>query len=46
MITKEMNQKYWQNIFHVVRDLNLIVQNVIQIKNGIKNCVNESAKIA
>ena len=34
-----------KNIFHAVVNINLMVGNVIQIKIGIKNCVDVKAKI-
>ena len=38
-----MNKK--QNIFNGIVNVTLIAENVIQIKNVIKSCVNVSAKI-
>ena len=40
-----MTLKQRQNIFHVIVKANLIVQHVIQIKNGIMKHVNMSVKI-
>ena len=40
-----MKLKQWQNIFHVIVNANSIVQNVIQIKNGIKKHANKNVKI-
>ena len=39
-----MNQKQWQNIFHAIINVNLMVENVIQIKSQIKNCFDLRAK--
>ena len=39
-----MKLKQWQNIFHVIANVNSIVH-VIQIKNGIIKHVNENLKI-
>ena len=39
-----MNKKI-KNIIHATVNINLIVENAIQIKNGIKNCVDVSTKI-
>ena len=35
-----MKQKQWQKIFYVIANSNLIVQYLIQIKNGIIKYVN------
>ena len=35
-----MKRKQWQNIFYVIANSNLIVQYLIQIKNGIIKYVN------
>ena len=40
-----MNWKHQQNIYHAYDDGNLMVENLIEIKNGIKTCVDVSAKI-
>ena len=40
-----MNQKQYQNIFRVIADVNLMVENVIQIKSGITISVDVSVKI-
>ena len=46
MRTKNMKLKQWQNIFHgIVNENSIIVQNVIQIKNGMIKHVNVSVKI-
>ena len=40
-----MKLKKWQNKIHVIVNAKLIVQHVIQIKNGIMKHINESVKI-
>ena len=40
-----MKLKKWQNKTHVIVNAKLIVQHVIQIKNGIMKHINESVKI-
>ena len=40
-----MKLRQWQNIIHVIVNANSIVQNVIQIKNGIKKHGNKNVKI-
>ena len=45
MIESKLNQKHWQNIIHAIVNVNLMAENVIQIKSGIKNCVDMSVKI-
>ena len=40
-----MNHKYYQNIFNMIVIVNLIEENVIQIKSGINICANMSVKI-
>ena len=40
-----MNHKYYQNIFNMIVTVNLIEENVIQIKSGINICANMSVKI-
>ena len=46
MRTKNMKLKQWQNIFHgIVNENSIIVQNVIQIKNGMIKHVNVNVKI-
>ena len=39
-----MKQKHWQNIFHWIVNAKLIVQYVIQIKDGISINAKTSAK--
>ena len=39
-----MNQKYLQNIYHANVNVNLMVENLIQIKSGITINVNVSVK--
>ena len=39
-----MNKKHYENIFHVTVDVNLMVENVIQSKNGVTVSVNMSVK--
>ena len=39
-----MKLKQRQNTFHVIVNANLIVQHVIQIKNGVTKHVNVNAK--
>ena len=39
-----MNDRQKQNIFHVILNLNLIVENVTHITSEIRNCVNFIAK--
>ena len=47
--SKDINVKVFnmitQNLIHVIVNANLIVQHVIQIKNGIKEHVNVIVKI-
>ena len=45
MIESKLNQKHWENIIYAIVNVNLMSENVIQIKSGIKNCVNMSVKI-
>ena len=46
MRTKNMKLQQWQNIFHgIVNENSIIVQNVIQIKNGMIKHVNVNVKI-
>ena len=40
-----MKLKHGQNVFHAIVNANMIVQNVIQIKNGIMKHVNVSVKL-
>ena len=40
-----MELKQWQNIFHVIVNVNSQVQHVIQIKTGITKRVNVKVKI-
>ena len=40
-----MKLKQRQNTFHVIVNANLIVQHVIQIKNGVTKHVNVNVKI-
>ena len=40
-----MKLNQWQNIFHLIVIANLIVQYVIQIKNGITKHANANVKI-
>ena len=40
-----MKLRQWQNIIHVIVNANSIVQNVIQIKNGIKKHGDKNVKI-
>ena len=46
MITNKNEVKQWQNIFHVIVNANLIVQNVIQIKNRIIKHINVNLKLS
>ena len=39
-----MNQKHKKNIYHVNVNLNLMVENVIQIKSGLMRNVDVSVK--
>ena len=39
-----MNQKHFQSIFRTIAKVNLIVENVIQMKSGIKDFGNLSEK--
>ena len=45
MITERNKAKKWRNILHVIVNANSIVQNVIQIKNGIIKHANVNVKI-
>ena len=45
MIMYKKKLKQWQNISHAILNANLIVQHVIQIKNGIIKHVNVNVKI-
>ena len=45
MITNKNEAKTMENIFHVIVNVNSIVQHVIQIKNGITKHVNVNIKI-
>ena len=40
-----MNQKHYQNIYHVNVNVNLMVENATQIKNGIPINDGKSVKI-
>ena len=40
-----MHQKHWQSIYYANKSINLMVENVIQIKSGITIDVGASAKI-
>ena len=40
-----MKLKQWQNIYQVIVNANSIVQDVIEIKNGITKHANVNAKI-
>ena len=44
VITNKNEAKTMQNIFHVIVNANLILQHVIQIKNGITKHVNVKLK--
>ena len=39
-----MNQKYKQNIFHATVNVNLMVQNVIEIKSELNKCFDVRVK--
>ena len=39
-----MNRKYYQSIYHANVNINLMLENVIQIKSGITINVNVSVK--
>ena len=39
-----MNRKHWQNMYHVNVNVNLMVENVIQIKHGIMINVGANVK--
>ena len=45
VITERNKAKKWRNILHVIVNANSIVQNVIQIKNGIIKHANVDVKI-
>lgn len=38
MVTRIKESKTLDNIFHTIIHVNLMAQNVIQLKTGIKNC--------
>ena len=44
MITGTNKSKNWQSIYHAIVNVNLIVENVIQIKSGIMINVDVSVK--
>ena len=43
--TKTTTKKKWQKIFHFIANVNLIVQHITQIRNGIIKHVNMNVKI-
>ena len=45
MITRRNKSKTLKKIFHEIINVNLMVENVIQVKRGMKNCVDVRAKI-
>ena len=45
MITRRNKSKTLKKIFHEIINVNLMVENVIQFKRGMKNCVDVRAKI-
>ena len=45
MITRRNKSKTLKKIFHEIINVNLMVENVIQVKRGMKNCVDVRAKV-
>ena len=45
MKPKQKKKKKWQKIFHFIANVNLIVQHITQIRNGIIKHVNMNVKI-
>ena len=42
---QQQKKKKWQKIFHFIANVNLIVQHITQIRNGIIKHVNMNVKI-